>query len=61
MKSLWKDLLFLHGHVPHKNLPWRTDTAAQPDGDKSLRVIGKPTVVVPMRCALAWPRIMRPR
>ena len=61
MNSLWKDLLFLHGHIAQKDLPWRTDTSIRPDERDAVTVAGKPQSIVPMRCALVWPRIVRPR
>ncbi|UJJ56928.1 hypothetical protein [Rhodanobacter denitrificans] len=67
MHSLWKDLLFLHGHLLHKDdLDWRpepepapgpTDGAAGPGAGPAARTVRH----VLACCASAWPRIMAPR
>lgn len=63
MKPPWIDLLFLHGHVSHRDLPWRKDASApvRPIGHETRTVADKPRVDVQMRCVLVWPRIVRPR
>jgi len=65
MNSLWKDLLFLHGHLLHRDdLDWRpepeptpspaNDTAGSGDAAKAARH-------ALACCAGVWPRIMAPR
>jgi hypothetical protein len=59
MNSLWKDLLFLHGHLLHKeDLDWQPDASANPaQGGKEVAP-NKHTVLA--CCAHVWPRIMSP-
>ncbi|CAM5636149.1 hypothetical protein [Rhodanobacter lindaniclasticus] len=64
MSSIWKDLLFLHGHLLHKDdLEWRQDSAALETPDP------KPAETPDTRdgkaaalacCAAVWPRIAAP-
>jgi hypothetical protein len=56
MNSLWKNLLFLHGHISHTDLAWRPDTRTE-------RKVAarKLKVIVPMCCASIWPRLVGPR
>jgi hypothetical protein len=60
MNSLWKDLLFLHGHVLHtKSLDWQPDATTKPAGSKD---VAKTTHRAMLACcAHVWPRIMGPR
>jgi hypothetical protein len=55
MNSIWTSLLFLHGHVTHKDLAWRADT-------RNRRVKRKPLIEkhhsVLARCAAVWPRLI---
>jgi hypothetical protein len=58
MSSIWTRLLFLHGHVTHKNLAWRADTQTRRAKRKPL-VKAHQSVVA--RCAAVWPRLIGPR
>lgn len=59
MYSLWKDLLFLHGHMLRKeNLAWRPDPQSAPASGKPARKTKHAAVTC---YAAAWPRIMGPR
>lgn len=60
MTSLWKDLLFLHGHLAHKNdLDWREDAPAveapAPDAGEAASKAAALAC-----CASVWPRIVVP-
>ena len=61
MNSLWKDLLFLHGHLVHKeDLAWRADTHAEADREKNDS--RKKTGSMMLKCCVAvWPRLVGPR
>ena len=61
MSSIWKDLLFLHGHLVRKDdLSWRADTRTGTGQDKS--VAGKNIHPLVLKCCAAiWPRLARPR
>ena len=60
MNSLWKDLLFLHGHLLHKeDLDWRPDASAKPAQDGKDPTPARHTVLA--CCAHVWPRIAGPR
>jgi hypothetical protein len=59
MNSLWKNLLFLHGHITHTDLAWRPDTRTEPDRCKG--AARKLKAIVPMCCASIWPRLIGPR
>ena len=59
MNSLWKNLLFLHGHISHTDLAWRPDTHTEPDRRKG--ATSKLKAIVPMCCASIWPRLVGPR
>ncbi|WP_426687421.1 hypothetical protein [Rhodanobacter ginsengiterrae] len=60
MNSLWKDLLFLHGHLLHKeDLDWQPDAPAKPVQEGKNVTLAKPTVLA--CCAHVWPRIAGPR
>ncbi|HJW06309.1 MAG TPA: hypothetical protein VJ527_07415 [Rhodanobacter sp.] len=66
MHSLWKDLLFLHGHLLHKDdLDWRPEPEPAPDpADGAAGNDASPTARtkrVLACCASVWPRIMAPR
>lgn len=59
MISLWKDLLFLHGHMLRKeNLEWRPDVQPTQASDKHNRKTKRTAVAC---SATVWPRIMGPR
>ncbi|MEY2150225.1 MAG: hypothetical protein EPN68_16290 [Rhodanobacter sp.] len=59
MFSLWKDLLFLHGHMLRKeNLDWRPDAPSAQQPDKHGRKARRAAAAC---CATVWPRIMGPR
>jgi hypothetical protein len=64
MHSLWKDLLFLHGHLLHKDdLDWRPEPEPAP-GSSDDSAGADPAVKtsrVLACCASVWPRIMAPR
>ena len=61
MNSLWKDLLFLHGHLVRKeDLVWRPDTRIEADQDKS--GARKKASSIALKCCVAvWPRLAGPR
>jgi hypothetical protein len=63
MSSLWKDLLFLHGHMAHANLIWSdVDTAAEHDEANAGRPAPRAPTCVAACCAVAGlPRIVAPR
>jgi len=65
MTSLWKDLLFLHGHLLHKDdLDWREDAPEAPAPRKDAAETGnaaKTKAATLACCASVWPRIMTPR
>lgn len=65
MSSIWKDLLFLHGHLLHKqDLDWRPDPepAPSPAGDATgTGNAAKARCTALACCASVWPRIMTPR
>ncbi|WP_426701239.1 hypothetical protein ACPPVV_18015 [Rhodanobacter sp. Col0626] len=61
MTSLWKDLLFLHGHLVHKeDLDWRADIQAN-QASQSPRKDDKTKRAIVACCAHVWPRIVGPR
>jgi len=61
MNSLWKDLLFLHGHLVRKeDLAWRSDTHAGADRNSG-DTRKKASSVVVRCCAMIWPRLAGPR
>jgi len=56
MNSLWKDLLFLHGHLAHKeDLHWRPDTHVKQAQDKGT---ANPKRTILACCVSVWPRIV---
>ena len=61
MISLWKDMLFLHGHLVRKeDLPWRADIRTEADRDKNES--RKKTSSIALKCCVAiWPRLAGPR
>jgi hypothetical protein len=65
MASLWKGLLFVHGHLLHKDdLDWHRDAEAavappESTGTDARTAHSKATTVA--CCASVWPRIMAPR
>jgi hypothetical protein len=60
MNSLWKDLLFLHGHLLRKeDLNWQPDAPTKEAQAKNAAKTAKRSVLV--CCAHVWPRIMGPR
>lgn len=61
MSSLWKDLLFLHGHLVRKEgLVWRSDTRAGAERDKNGTRRKAGSIAVKC-CAAVWPRLAGPR
>lgn len=61
MNSIWKDLLFLHGHLVHKeDLVWQCDIRTETDQDKS-SVSKKASSIVLKCCVAIWPRLSGPR
>jgi hypothetical protein len=58
MKSIWKNLLFLHGHVMHKDLAWRPNPQNQDAKRKSPAAKQRAVLA---HCAAVWPRLMGPR
>ncbi len=65
MHSLWKDLLFLHGHLLHKDdLDWRPEPEPVPSPSDGTAAGTDPAVKTTRLlacCASVWPRIMAPR
>ncbi len=61
MNSIWKDLLFLHGHLVRKeDLVWHADTRTEANRDNS--DARKKTSSVALKCCVAmWPRLAGPR
>jgi hypothetical protein len=61
MSLIWKDLLFLHGHLVRKDdLLWRADTRTGTDRDKS--DAKKKASSIALKCCVAiWPRLAGPR
>ncbi|HEY8327196.1 MAG TPA: hypothetical protein VIO59_01945 [Rhodanobacter sp.] len=64
MSSIWKDLLFLHGHITHIDPAFRPDAHDDAGGRKA--TVNKTTAkkvksIAVMCCASAWPRLVRPR
>ncbi|OOG49590.1 hypothetical protein B0E50_05625 [Rhodanobacter sp. C01] len=59
MSSLWTNLLFLHGHIAHADLPWRSDTCTETGRRKPTP--RKPKSIVRMCCVAVWPRLVGPR
>ena len=64
MSSIWKDLLFLHGHLLHKDdLAWREEatTPAAPDTKPAEAPVTRDGKAVALSCCAAvWPRIVAP-
>jgi len=61
MSSLWKDLLFLHGHLVRKDdLVWRSDRRTGEERDK-YDTKRKPSTIAVKCCAAVWPRLTGPR
>jgi hypothetical protein len=61
MNSLWKDLLFLHGHLVRKeDLVWRSDTCTGAERDKNGKKRMAGSIAVKC-CAAVWPRLAGPR
>ena len=61
MNSLWKDLLFLHGHLVRKeDLAWRSDTCIGTGRDNNAGR-KKPSSIVLNCCVAIWPRLAGPR
>jgi hypothetical protein len=60
MSSIWKDLLFLHGHLVHKeDLIWSAETRTAADRDKTRA--GKVKSAAVKCCMSVWPRLSGPR
>ena len=61
MNSIWKDLLFLHGHLVRKeDLVWRADTCTEANRDNS-STRKKTSSIVLKCCVTMWPRLAGPR
>lgn len=64
MSSIWKDLLFLHGHLLHKDdLEWRTETPAADTADPAVAEAAASrdaNAAALACCAAVWPRIVVP-
>lgn len=61
MTSLWKDLLFLHGHLLHKeDLEWQADTQTNQDRQAQRKDDQTRRAIVAC-CTHVWPRIAGPR
>jgi hypothetical protein len=64
MSSIWKDLLFLHGHLLHQDdLEWREEPAAAetPDAEAAEAPTARDRKAAALACcAVVWPRIMAP-
>jgi hypothetical protein len=61
MNSIWKDLLFLHGHLVRKeDLVWRSDTCSRTDRDSNA-IKTKPSSIALKCCVAIWPRLAGPR
>lgn len=64
MSSIWKDLLFLHGHLLHKDdLEWRAEATATetPDAEAAEAPAAPDRKAAALACcAIVWPRIMAP-
>ncbi|HEV2680531.1 MAG TPA: hypothetical protein VGV14_08520 [Rhodanobacter sp.] len=63
MKSIWKNLLSLHGHITHADLAWRPDARTEADqhADQHKVVAKKAKSIALMCCVSAWPRLVGPR
>jgi hypothetical protein len=61
MSSLWKDLLFLHGHLVRKeDLDWRRDTRVEADPNKT-DIRKRAHSLASTCCVAVWPRLSGPR
>jgi len=64
MSSIWKDLLFLHGHLLHKDdLEWRAETPAADTADTEAveAPVSRDAKAAELACCAAvWPRIVAP-
>jgi hypothetical protein len=60
MNSIWKDLLFLHGHLVRKeDLTWRDEVCSEPkQAEAAARKIKSATIQC---CMAVWPRLAAPR
>jgi hypothetical protein len=63
MSSLWKDLLFLHGHLAHANLIWSDlDATAEHDDAAATKPAPDAKTCAAACCVVAGlPRIAAPR
>jgi hypothetical protein len=63
MSSLWKDLLFLHGHMTQANLIWSdVDTATDRDDATAKKATPHAQTCAAACCVVAGlPRIVAPR
>jgi hypothetical protein len=61
MNPLWKNLLYLHGHIAHAGLAWKPDARLPPDRRRTVGAISKPRAMVRLSCAAVWPRLIAPR
>lgn len=54
MNSLWKDLLFLHGHLLHQqDLEWSAETAPAQDVTDPAAPLPQPATTSPRDCGAA--------
>ncbi|MGY3041330.1 hypothetical protein ACVWWQ_002962 [Rhodanobacter sp. TND4EL1] len=59
MSSIWKDLLFLHGHLANKNeLDWHADARPEQPGQCKDKETQRSLLAC---CTHVWPRLTRPR
>ena len=61
MNPLWRNLLYLHGHITHTELTWKPDTRVPPNPAKAVIASRKPESVVRAPRPSAWPRLIAPR
>jgi hypothetical protein len=61
MNPLWKNLLYLHGHITHAELAWKPDSHVPTNPPRADIAISRPRSLVRSACALAWPRLIAPR
>ena len=66
MSSLWKDLLFLHGHLTPTDLAWRPDARSDADGRKAIvrrKSRTRKARLIASACCMpaSWPRLAGPR
>jgi hypothetical protein len=60
MNPIWKDLLFLHGHLVHKeDLAWNSET--RDEADRAKAIASKAKATLQKCCVMVWPRLAGPR